>query len=502
MASGSRHLLSHAGIYLVARGVPGAMAFLAIPLFTRLLTPGDYGRYALVAAAAALINAMLFQWMRLSLVRYLPACQDDPVRLKSTIFTVSLLLVLGIGALGLLACLLPFARAWRPVILPCWAVLAAQAFFDLSCEYSRAAIRPWQYMGLQLVRSACTVGIGALLIVLGAGWWGPLGGLAFGMTLAVAYAFSRDWADVRLRIDRQMLRKISVYGVPLSLTVALTVVIGTCDRFLIAWKLGENAAGLYSVAIDFTCQTLTLLMLAINLSVFPIAVRAWERDGPGAAREQMKSNAALLLAVGVPCVVGLSVLSPGIANCFLGSGYREAAAHLMPMVALATFIAGLKAYHFDSAFQFAHRTIWQVWIVLAAAVANVALNLFAIPLFGINGSAGASVLAYGLAIGLTIWLGRRHFALPFPLRPCVQVALAAGAMALLLLPWRNHIGPLALAAQIAGGAGAYGVVLIACDFLDFRIHAASRLARVLPARNTRLTAGPAPVAFASLVEPK
>jgi O-antigen/teichoic acid export membrane protein len=80
-----KNLLSHAAIYLVARGLPGIIAFLAIPLFTRLLDPADYGRYALVLATASLINALLFQWLRLSLLRYLPAYQDRPAVLKSTL---------------------------------------------------------------------------------------------------------------------------------------------------------------------------------------------------------------------------------------------------------------------------------------------------------------------------------------------------------------------------------------------------------------------------------
>ncbi|MDB5332470.1 MAG: polysaccharide biosynthesis protein, partial [Phycisphaerales bacterium] len=63
-----KHVLSHAAIYLIARGVPGVVAFLTIPLFTRLLDPVDYGRYTLVVATVALLNALLFQWLRLSLV--------------------------------------------------------------------------------------------------------------------------------------------------------------------------------------------------------------------------------------------------------------------------------------------------------------------------------------------------------------------------------------------------------------------------------------------------
>src|SRR5438874_2447340 len=142
----------------------------------------------------------------------------------------------------------------------------------------------------------------------------------------------------------------------------------------------------------------------------------------------MRSNASLLLAVGVPCVVGMTVLAPGIAHCFIGQSFREAAVSIMPLIALGTLLAGLKAYHFDAAFQFAHRTIYQVWIVLFAAVVNLALNLVAIPRWGINGAAGASVVAYLITIALTAWLGRRHFVLPFPFAACGRVTLAGGAV--------------------------------------------------------------------------
>jgi O-antigen/teichoic acid export membrane protein len=410
----------------------------------------------------------MFQWLRLSMVRFLPACKDDPVRLKSALLTSSVLMLLALLPFALIAYFLPFARQWRPVIFPCWVILALQSMFELCNEYSRAILRPWQYMGLQVARSGSILLLGMAMVKLGAGWASPLIGMGVGMAAGVAYAYRRDWLDARLTIDRALLIKLCQYGIPLSLTVALTVVISSSDRFLIASFKGDAAAGLYSVAVDFTSQTLTLLMLVINLAMFPIAVRAWENHGRQAAQDAMKSNASLLMAVGMPCVVGLTVIAPGIAHCFLGKDYRQAAAGIIPLIALGSFVAGLKAYHFDAAFQFVHRTIYQVWIVLFAAVVNIGLNLIAIPHWGINGAAVASLLAFVISIALTAGLGRRHFALPFPLAACLQVGLASAAMAAVLFPFRDHVGPLAVALQIAGGAAVYGGVLLGVNFLHLR----------------------------------
>ncbi len=472
-----KHVLSHAGIYLVARGVPGIMAFLSFPLFTRLLLPADYGRYALVVATVGLLNALLFQWLRLSLVRYLPAYKDNAAPLKSTLAAMTGALVVGLGVIAAILCLLPITRVYRPIILPCWIMLASQAFFELASEYTRAMIQPWRYMAIQVARSAALVVLGAAFILMGAKWWGPLAGASAGMALSVAWLWRTDWAGVRLMLDRPTLAKLFHYGVPISVTVALTIVISSSDRFLIAFFRGEEAAGLYSVAVDFTSQTLMLLMMVINLAMFPIAVRALEHQGKEAAQAQMKVNASLMMAIGVPGVVGLAILAPGLANCFFGEKFRGPAAAIIPLIGLGAFLAAFKAYHFDAAFQFAHRTIHQVWIVLGAAILNVAFNVVAIPRFGINGSAVASVLAYLVSIALTIYFGRRYFVLPFPFDACVRVLAASLVMGALLLLVRDHRTPFAVMAQIAAGGAVYGMVLVATNFLELRDTVQRKLAR-------------------------
>lgn len=464
----AKNILSHTAIYLVARGVPGIMAFLAIPLFTTLLKPAVYGRYALVITTAGLLNALLFQWIRLSLVRYLPAHQEDPSRLKSTMLTCTCAIILALGIVAGILTLLPIHSEWRPVALPCWIMLSVQAMFELCCENVRAMMRPWSFMWLQLARATGNVVLGMILVLLGAGWWGPLAGLTAGMLIATVFAYHRDWAGIRWSLDWEILRKVAHYGVPLSLTVALANVIGSSDRYLIAGLMGTAAAGDYSAAVDFTTQTLTLVMMVVNLAMFPLAVRAFEQHGREAAQDQMRSNASLLLAMGVPCVVGMMLLAPGIANTFLGKEFRLTAAGIIPLIALGAFLAGFKAYHFDAAFQFAHRTIYQVWIVLFVAIVNFALNWIAIPRYGINGAAGASVLAYMISIGLTAWLGRRHFILPFPVRACTQVLLAGALMGLMLYPLRLFRSPGAVVGEIVAGAMLYGFILIASNFLGLR----------------------------------
>lgn len=468
MQTGSKNVIRHAGAYLLARGVPGIISFLAIPLFTRLLDPKGYGNYTLITTTVGLINALAFQWLRLSFVRYLPASKGNPEKLKSTLLTCQLLLVAlgGLVVLGFWA--VPSAHAWRTVAVVCWLMTAVQPTFELFCEQARAAIQPRYYMGLQLSRAALTTGLGVTFIKLGFGWWGPLLGIAVGNAAPAIYAFGHDWRRTRLSIDRQVFISVCRYGIPLSLTVALAIVISSSDRYIIAYFLGNGPAGIYAAAVDFTSQTLTLLMMAISLAILPLAMKAYEEHGPEAARDQMRHNATLLLVVGVPAVVGLMLLAGNISHCFLGKDFRREATHIMPIIALGTFLAGYKAYHLDSAFQFVHRTIYQVWIVLIAAVVNIVLNLVLVRPLGIIGAAGASVVAYVVSMVLTASYGRKHFALPFPTRDFLKVLAGSAAMAVVLWVLRDYRGSLALIAQVSGGGIIYGLILVSLNFLDLR----------------------------------
>lgn len=468
MSKDGHSFFRHTAIYLLARGLPGVIAFLAIPIYSRLLDPSGYGKYALVLATVNLLGALFFQGLMLALVRYLPTYRDESAKFKSTLLTANLVLVAAGAVVSGVVCAVPELKTGPSVIFATWLLLAGQQLFDLFCEYARAQIRPWRFMGLQLTRATLATVLGAVFIYFGGGWLGAVVGTTVGNLLPAVVAYRKDWSDVRLHIDTSLLKVICQYSIPLSMTVALAVIISSSDRFLIAWFLGDHAAGLYAASADLTARTLTMLMMSVYSAMFPLAVRLLEEKGPEAARERMSDNASMLLAVGLPGAVGLAVLAGNVSHCVLGEQFRSAAANVVPLIAAGAFLAGFKACHLDAAFQFAHRTIHQVWIVAIAALVNLGLNLVAIPRFGINGAGAVSVIALALSMVMTAAIGRRYFKLKFPLAAAVRIALAAAAMAAVLWPLREYRGGVALVGQVGVGAAAYGALVLAMNVLGLR----------------------------------
>lgn len=464
-------LLRHSAIYFLAQGIPGIINLLALALYSRLLSPDEYGKYALVIAGAGLTGAFLFLWLHLGLLRFLSAYPDRRHVFLSTILTSFMILALVAVSSGVGVWLFVGDAELRTLICLGIGFLCMQAFFDLNQEIARSNLTPTRYGIAVSIKSAFSLLLGWFFLLRGLGVTGLILGGIVATTLALIWQIRPNWRGVSLRhFDPGILRQLLAYGTPLILTFALGYVVSSSDRFILSWLLGVDAAGLYSVGYNFAQQTIVVLMMVVNLAAYPLAVRALEERGEGAAREQLVRNGSLLMAISIPAVVGLIMLAPNITGVFLGSAFQDAAVGLMPWIATGALLAGFKSFHLDLSFQLGRRTIKQVWVVLTAAVVNVALNFWWIPLFGIYGSAYSTVVAYIIAMGHSWLLGRKIFPVPVPLRPAGKIVLATSGMAAALLPFVEGTGVWQLSFQILWGVLVYGALLAALNLESLREH--------------------------------
>lgn len=457
-------LLKHSFFYLAAIGLPGIVNLLALVIYTRLLSPEEYGQYALVVAGVGLASAVIFRWLNLGLLRFITAYQGRQEVFLSTVAAG----FIGMMVLSGLFCAFCLFFIVNSQLRSLWVIglvlLWLQAFFDLNQELARTQFSPARYGLLALIKAVAALIIGGLLAYIGWGAFGLFFGLMAGSISAALWVLKKEWRAVRFRlVDRELMNQLCTYGLPLTATFALGFVVNSSDRFLLGWLLSTETAGLYSVGYDLAKNSLGIFMMVVNLAAYPLAVRALEQKGIAAAQEQLCQNATMLIAVGLPVTSGFALLSPNIAAAFLGPEFRGYAADLMPWVIFGALLAGIKSYYFDLSFQLGRRTIMQVWVTLAAAVLNVALNFWWIPFFGIMGAAYSTVAAFALSLVMSWGLGRRVFPLLFPTGDFFKIALATAVMIFVLAPFRDLYGNWILAGQLFMGSLIFGAM--AC-FLD------------------------------------
>ncbi len=459
-------LLRHGAQYMIARGLPGVFNFLAIAIYTRLVSSDEYGAYTLTIAAVGAADALLFQWMRLALLRFLPSEASNRRVALATVIRLFLGVALGVVALIFMGMLLVGGDLPSRGLLGLGAgVFLVQGLFELTVERERSMLSPFRY-GLNVgAKSIGGLLVGAGLAAAGLGAVGLLIGQVVAMLIPlVAFGGISLWISVlRDRYDPALARAFLRYGLPLAATAALGFVTSSSDRFMLAAYFNQAMAGRYAVGYDLAQFTLGMLLSVVNLAAYPLVVAALEKHGRVAAQQHLRLVLQLLLAVGVPATAGIGILSNNLAVVMVGAEFRETTATVVPWIAASALVAGLKAFYFDLAFQLGRSTITQLWIVLVTAAANVALNAWMIPRIGILGAVYATLAAYCVALLLSLVLGRRVFPVPLATRTALPIIFATALMVAALVPLRTWLGPAALLVQIAVGVVVYGTTLLLID---------------------------------------
>lgn len=465
-------IIRHSFLYLLARGLPGLVNFAALALYTRLLSPNEYGQYSLAIATVSFLQMLLFGWLNLGILRFLPRFANQ----REMFFPTILAAYGGIAATGLGLCLLAWLFAPDPTVaqlaLAGGLLLVAWAFFELNLQLQNSQLNPYRYGGMMLGKTLLALAIGGWLAWAGWGAEGILWGLLIGNLLPVLLFCRDEWRYIHWnQTDTGILRQMLIYGLPLTASALLNEVINSADRMLLAWLDGADSAGQYAVAYDLPRFTLVMLMMSINLAIYPMLVNALETQGVEAAKQHSRQHALLLFGIGFPATAGLVLITPNLANLLLGAEFRATVVALTPLIATAILLSGAKSYFFDLAFQLGKHTQGQVWILLIAAGLNLALNLLLIPHWGMYGAAWATLAAYAAGLLLSAWRGMRWFPLQLPGKELSGVVLATVLMSLALFQLHHKTGVGWLAIQLLTGFLVYSATLLLMDTGGIRTQA-------------------------------
>lgn len=408
-------LLRHSASYLLARGIPGLLNFAALAIYTHLLTPDEFGRYALVVAGATFMELVLFQWLYLAVGRFYSARQmvgfdRDPVLLIYVALGIILLSV-AFGAVWVAS------YHWTTVIAAAVAMIISQAFLELNLAVASAQLAPIRFGLLLGTKNTIALIVGTTLAWFDFGEIAPVIGVTVGSIIASAAFGMNHWQSTRIkRPNISAVRDYFLYGFPLILSAAFYWITANSDRVLIAWLIGESAAGVYSAAYNLTQQSLGLALATVHRATYFIALHRLETEGMNSAQQQIKLNGELTICVALSGCIGLSTLSSSFVEVFVGVDFQTGALNVMPWIAVSAAIWGIKTDYLDTSFHLARQTNKLIAIGLVSAITNVTLNLVLIQWVGPIGAGYAAIGAAAVAALMSYHLGQRVFPTP-PLTP-------------------------------------------------------------------------------------
>jgi O-antigen/teichoic acid export membrane protein len=457
-----RRLATTGAAYTAASILSKVIAVALLPLYTRYLTPADYGAaevmFAVVVSASIVVRFGLIE----AVLRFYYKDDEDPDRVVASTFA-GLFWLATLGAL----IALPFATPISEALLDRPATDLARisigglwvlTMFEFLLTLYRLEERARAYFVTTIVNVLVTIGLTVVLVV-GAdeGARGLLiGSYASGAVFVLGLIVVQR-RRLALLFDLALLRRLLRFGLPTMPAEASLYLLNFVDRIIIVRTVGLAEAGLYSLAIKFA-QGVNVLVRGFQLAWPPLAYSIRDDDE---ARRAYATVVTLFVAGCTFVVTGMWLFSRWIVRAlaapeFFGSyeaiGLISTAVTLYALYMVLVVILGRTG-----------RTEFNLPATIAALLANVALNLILVPPLGIVGAGIALVASYLVVLVLMYGFTQRLFAVPYQWGRLARIVLASAALVgagELLMPTSGALGLLGRAALLA----AYPLALLASGF--------------------------------------
>ena len=452
---------------MIASVVAAAFGFIGTATFTRLLSPDDYGIYVIGVGLAGFVSAILFTWLRFSVMRLQSEGGERDLRA-----TAIAGYGMSVAAAPLLLLLLPHLahRDWPEVA--CAIVLALGiGLVELGQEIMRARFQVREFVTGAVLRTLVSFALCLVAIKLGWGGFGLLAGTALAYYVTAAFSARTIWRAPLAKVDLGELKLFFRLGFVFTLTAFVYTFQCSMDRLFLAWHSSEAFSGLYGASADLTRQIIQMPAGSIAAAAFPLAVNSLAQHGMSRARQQLERFGEVLLAVSVPAAVGLALTISYLASFLLGPAFRDTATLIVPMLAAGWLFQCVTQYYVHVSFHLAKKPEWS----LLQGLASVAVNIVTIwPLtdaWGLQGTAASFMIseAFGMAVGFA--LTRFAYPMPWLLGPLARTLLATGLMAgtvLVLRQWLPVQNILTFAILAASGMLVYGLAAIALNLCEAR----------------------------------
>jgi O-antigen/teichoic acid export membrane protein len=468
-------VLRQAFIYMIAHAISAILGLCSVIIFTRLLSPAEYGFYIICMSISGVVSALLFAWVKISVLRFESEGGGTDIRLTAL---AGLLLSMATSPVVVLVTVLATGEDVLTAMVAVGLAMTLAAF-EFGQEILRARQRSNAY-GLSAVTRAVLALVLSLLLV-----WSGFAGLGLVLGVAGAYLFTSllfagfVWQRPLSGFNPAVFQQMLTFGVPMAISGIVFSLHSAMDRLIIVYYLGEGAAGVYGASADLVRQIVLFPATAVAAAVIPVAIKAFAEGGSVTAKQQMGRSGELLLAVLAPTVVGLALVSSHVSGIILGPEFREAATYLMPVLSFVWMFQVFTQQFVHVSFHMAklpRLLAIQGSIVL---VINAALMFALVPRYGLLGAAWALLLAEASGVAIGYVLALRAQPLPLLAKPIVKVAAATVAMAVptAFVLFRVD-GLIGLGAAVAIGMIIYAAAAVLLDIADVRKAMASRFGRV------------------------
>ena len=460
-----RRIFGHLLVYGSADVAILATTFLLLPVYTRVLSPSDYGVLALVLVLEAVLKPVYRWGLDTSFLRLHYDCRSDEER-RRLAGTIILFLIGANGGLTLL--LLGLAPTINGALfggqnhVTTLSLLFANGFIGsfIFLPLTRLQIQEKSraYATLTFVRSLGTIVL-RLVFVVGLRW--NVTGIVLAdvmiSTLMVAGLSRSINTMTTWRFSRSVARKMLQFGLPRASQGILHQGMAMSDRFFLTLYFPLEQVGVYLIGISIA-SVVKLYPAAFNTAWMPFAFDSMRRSDAPRLFGRLASYAFAVLSfltLALACLAGpvVELMTP---NAF------HAAARVVPLLALGMAIQSTSIL-LSTSINVAKRT--HAYPIATAVGGSVSLGgyFLLIPQWGLFGAAASVVAGQIVFVATLSYFAQRYYAIRYEWG---RLAMTAG-VAIALYGIMAIVAPASIGTALSVGlalVATYPVALVVLGF--------------------------------------
>lgn len=383
--------------YAICSILQKCLSFITLPLFTRLLTTEQYGQYTIYSSWQGIL--MIFLTLNLAYGSFQTAMVKFEDRRSEYITSIQGICIL--LSVIFLALYLPFREMWNCIFeLPTLLVLlmVSEIIFSTSTQLwmgrNRFEFKYKSVVAITLLTSILSPILAYVLVSCTEekGYARIIGYASINVIVGLI-VFIQNTKRGKKLFNKEFWKYALGFNIPLLAYYLSQVIFNQSDRIMISHMTGTGEAAMYGVAYNLA-MILTFVLNAINGSYVPWMYGKIKK-GRGIENKPISIVLIILMGLMILCVIWFA---PEIILIMAGKKY-EAAIYVVAPVAMSLLLLFYCQLFINVEFYYEEKKML-VYGSVGAAILNIVLNYFLIPLFGFV-AAGYTTLASYIVFALS-----------------------------------------------------------------------------------------------------
>ncbi len=412
-----KRLFKHGMIYAVGNAIQSAVAFILIPIYTRYLSPANYGYLEILNTFVSIVSIVLGLGFASALMKtYFRDVSNDDERRKlvGTAFMFSIPVAFLVSAMMFL-----FSNKIGEFILqnPSLGVLVKinmlstffVVFMNLGLSLLRVQEKSKKYTITTVIRFLGAMGFNIYFVVY-RGF--DIEGVLWANLISYALVCLSLLPDIikssNFSFSKALFKKLWLFGLPIIPASIAMWFVDISDRYMLEFFRTPEEVGIYSLGYKVGFLISILLVAPMQLA-WPTVYFSISHQAD--AKKIYAKVLTYYSVIGIFIALVVSLLAQDFLSWFAGSAF-SGAYRIVPLVAFAYVLYGV---HFIlvPGLHIKEKTKLYPLLVIVPAIANILMNLWAIPRYGMMGAGATTLISFVLMVVLTQFFTRKYYAVMY-----------------------------------------------------------------------------------------